>query len=333
MSKGLVYPLNLQRANDTGRGLISSAWATLMQHCFFEISTARSHEQKLYPYMNRTVIAGVSGIRRFALVMVLSIEACAMAHANHPVSDLEDSVCGIVREPLAFWQFRQVAGALDASRIRSIRNIERLSFTTRDGRELGGYKLRADNPQGYLLVAQGNAVLADQIMGVLTFFQGYGLDVYVYDYRGYGLSEGKSRLKAIVSDYREIVAALNAQGYGRRYLYGMSMGGVILTNAIGPSEEYDALVLDSPPSRISGLGCPENYDPVRNLPQDGAKLMLIIGLKDRVVPPEDIEELSQVLAQRGGRVLKSPEFAHPLMDLDSTILRRRLQSVADFLVR
>jgi predicted esterase len=301
---------------------------------YIEISTARSQEKKSYPTMNRPVIAGLSALRRFARVMIiLSIEACAMAPTNNPASDLEDSVCGIVREPFAFWQFRQAAGAPDANRIRSIPNIERLSFTTRDGRELGGYKLRADHPQGYLLVAQGNAMLADQIMGVLTFFRDYGLDVYVYDYRGYGLSGGKSRLKAIVSDYREIVAALNAQGYGRRYLYGMSMGGVILTNAIGPSKDYDALVLDSPPSRVSGLGCPEDYDPVRNLPQDGAKIMLIIGLKDRVVPPGDIEELSQLLQQRGGRVLKSPEFAHPLMDVDLAIRRRRLQSVADFLVR
>jgi alpha/beta superfamily hydrolase len=301
---------------------------------YIEISTARSQEKKSYPCMDRPIITGFSALRRFALVMIiLSIEACAMALANNPASDLEDSICGIVREPFAFWQFRLAAGAPDASNIRSIPNIERLSFTTRDGRELGGYKLHADNPQGYLLVAQGNAMLADQIMGVLTFFRDYGLDVYVYDYRGYGLSGGKSRLKAIVSDYREIVAALNAQGYGRRYLYGMSMGGVILTNAIGPSEDYDALVLDSPPSRVSGLGCPEDYDPVRNLPQDSTKLMLIIGLKDRVVPPGDIEELSQILEQRGGRVLKSPEFAHPLMDIDSAIRRRRLQSVIDFLAR
>jgi predicted esterase len=293
-----------------------------------------SLERQFYLYMNRTVIAGLSAVRRVAQMMIiLSIWACAMTPANNPASDLEDSVCGSVREPLAFWQFRQAAGAPDASRIRSIRNIERLSFSTRDGRELGGYKLRADNPQGYLLVAQGNAMLADQIMGVLTFFLDYGLDVYVYDYRGYGLSDGKSRLKAIVSDYREIVAALNVQGYSRRYLYGMSMGGVILTNAIGSSGDYDALVLDSPPSRISGLGCPEGYNPVRNLPQDGARLMLIIGLKDRVVPPGDIEELSHLLEQRGGRVLKSPEFAHPLMDLDSSTRQRRLQSVADFLVR
>lgn len=254
-----------------------------------------------------------------------------MAHAKNAEPDPESSVCGVLREPLAFWQFRWVAGAPDASRIRSIRDIERMSFTTRDGRELGGYKLRTANPRGYLLVAQGNAMLADQIIGVLGFFRASGLDVYAYDYRGYGLSEGKSRLKAIVSDYREIVAALNAKGYGRRYLYGMSMGGVILTNAVGPSGEYDALVVDSSPSRISGLGCSEEYDPVRKLPPEGSKLMLIIGLRDRVVPPRDIEEMAKVVQDRGGLVLKSPEFAHPLMDLDPVIRRRRFQVVADFL--
>lgn len=265
------------------------------------------------------------------MTAILSLEACAMAHAKNTEPEPERSVCGILREPLAFWQFRWVAGAPDASRIRSIRDIERISFTTRDGRKLGGYKLRTANPRGYLLVAQGNAMLADQIMGVLGFFRDSGLDVYAYDYRGYGLSEGKSRLKAIVSDYREIVAALNAKGYGRRYLYGMSMGGVILTNAVGPSGEYDALVVDSSPSRISGLGCPEEYDPVRKLPPEGSKLMLIIGLRDRVVPPLDIEEMAKVVQDRGGLVLKSPEFAHPLMDLDPVIRRRRFQVVADFL--
>ncbi|WP_169603603.1 alpha/beta hydrolase [Methylococcus geothermalis] len=256
-----------------------------------------------------------------------------MAHGTNSPSDLETAVCGIVREPLAFWQFRRAAGAPDARRVRSIRGIERLSFSTGDGRVLGGYRLRAADPRGYLLVAQGNAMLADQIMGALEFFRDSGLDVYVYDYRGYGLSEGKSRLKAIVSDYREIVAALNAKGYAHRYLYGMSMGGVVLANAVGAGGEYDALVVDSSPSRISRLGCPEDYDPVRKLPQDGTKLMLIVGLRDRVVMPWEMDELARLVQERGGLVVKSPEFSHPLQDIDPAIRRRRFQAVADFLAR
>jgi len=180
-----------------------------------------------------------------------------MAYGTNAEADLESSVCGFLREPLAFWQFRRVAGKPDFSRVESIRNIEPLGFNTGDGRKLGGYKLRAENPRGYLLVAQGNALLADRIIGELRYFRDAGLDVYVYDYRGYGLSTGKSRLQAIVSDYRELITALNAQGYRRRYLYGMSMGGVILTNAVGADGNYDALVIDSFPqpdfrSRLPG---------------------------------------------------------------------------------
>jgi alpha/beta superfamily hydrolase len=61
-------------------------------------------------------------------------------------------------------------------------------------------------------VAPGNAMLADQIMGELQFFRDLGLDVYIFDYRGYGLSQGKSRLAALISDYREIIPWLNAHG-------------------------------------------------------------------------------------------------------------------------
>lgn len=177
-----------------------------------------------------------------------------MAYGINAEADLESSACGFPREPLAFWRFRMVAGKPDVSRVESIRSIEPLGFTTRDERKLGGCKLRALNPRGYLLVAQGNAIFADQIMGVLTYFRNAGLDVY--DYKGYGFSTGKSRLQTIVSDYREFVTALNAQGYRRRYLYGIPMGGVILTNAVGARGSNDALVIDSSSSRIFRFGLP-----------------------------------------------------------------------------
>jgi pimeloyl-ACP methyl ester carboxylesterase len=156
---------------------------------------------------------------------------------------------------------------------------------------LGGYRLRAAAPKGYLLVAQGNAMLADQIMGELQSFRDRGFDVYVYDYRGYGLSEGRSRLTAIISDYREIIANLNAQPYHRHALYGMSMGGVILLNAVGESGDYSSLVIDSSPSRISPLGCPEQYDPINHLPADSSRLEIIAGGRDRVGRPQEIHEL------------------------------------------
>jgi pimeloyl-ACP methyl ester carboxylesterase len=253
----------------------------------------------------------------------------AMAEADDP----ETSVCGFLREPLAFWLFRRAAGSPDAQRVAGIRDIERISFETRDRRRLGGYRLRAaGSPQGYVLVAPGNAMLADQIMGELQVFRDRGFDVYVYDYRGYGLSGGRSRLKAIISDYRAIVAHLNRQNYRRRALYGMSMGGVVLLNAVGATDDYSALVVDSSPSRISHLGCPGEFDPAEHLPADCSRLQLIVGERDRVVWPAEMEELAIAIRNRGGRVLERPDYAHPFQDAPA-VHRRRLEEVAAFLAR
>jgi alpha/beta superfamily hydrolase len=267
------------------------------------------------------------------IAAILMQGVSGMASGKNEESDLETSVCGLLREPLAFWLFRQAAGAPDATRVGSIRDIERLSFLTRDGRRLGGYKLRATKPRGYLLVAQGNAMLADRIIGELQFFRELGLDVYLYDYRGYGLSEGKSRLKAIISDYRDIIAVLNAQGYRRRFLYGLSLGGIILLNAVGARGDYDAAVIDSSPSRISLLGCPEQYDPVNHLPADCSRIKIIVGLRDRVVRAAEMEELVRIAQSRGAQVLKHPELAHPFQDASDAIHRRRFREVTDFLAR
>lgn len=247
---------------------------------------------------------------------------------------LETSVCGFVREPLAFWLFRRAAGVPNAQRVAGIRDIERIRFETLDKRTLGGYRLRArGTPQGYLLVAQGNAMLADQIMGELQIFRDRGFDVYVYDYRGYGLSGGSSRLNAMVSDYREIVAHLNHRNYRRRALYGMSMGGVVLLNAVGESGDFSALVVDSSPSRISHLGCPEEFDPVNRLPADCSRLQLIVGERDRVVLPGEMEELTIATRNCGGNIVQRLDYAHPFQDATPEIHRRRLQEVADFIAR
>jgi predicted esterase len=275
--------------------------------------------------------------RTFAVLLAVTVgvgapRGGAMASANDE-TDLEASVCGRLREPLAFWLFRSAAGRPDAKRINGVSDLEPISFLTRDGRTLRGYSLRAVHPWGYLLIAQGNAMLADQIIGEFGSFRDMGLDVYLYDYRGYGLSGGKSRLKAIVSDYGEFVSALNARDYRRRFLYGLSMGGVILSNALKTAGDYDAAVIDSSPSRISPLGCPEAYDPVNHLPADCTRIMIILGHRDRVVPPADVEEMAATAESRGAAVLRDLEFAHPFQDVSYETQRRRFREVAEFFKR
>ncbi len=255
-----------------------------------------------------------------------------MSAKSNPIESYETAVCGSIREPFTFWLWRRVAGAPDPQRVAGVKNLEPIGFTSSDGTRLGGYKLGAAAPKGYLLVAQGNAMLADQLIADLQPFHDLGLDVYLYDYRGYGISKGKSRLAAIVADYAAIVAHLNTLGYPRQFLYGISMGGVILLNAVGDSSAYTRLVVDSSPARISHLGCPERYDPVAHLPPDSSRLMIISGGADTVVPPRDMDEIIRVARARGARILQDKGFAHPYQDVSDEVHRRRQNEVAAFLL-
>jgi alpha/beta superfamily hydrolase len=247
--------------------------------------------------------------------------------------DVESAVCGSIREPFMFWLWSTMAGSPNPKRVAHIKNLEQIRFKTRDAMELGGYKLVATNPKGYLLVVQGNAMLADQLVADLQSFRDLGLDVYIFDYRGYGISKGKSRLAAIAADYFEIVSYLNTLGYAKRLLYGISMGGIVLLNAVGRSQTYTRLVVDSSPSRISDFGCPERYDPVEHLPQDSSKVMIVSGAQDQVVLPWQMDELIRVAKLQRGHVLQDNEFAHPYQDSNPATHRRRQNEVAKFLLQ
>ena len=110
------------------------------------------------------------------------------------------------------------------------------------------------------------------------------------------------------------------------------MGGIVLLNAVGRSQTYMRLVVDSSPSRISAFGCPERYDPVTHLPEDSSRIMIISGDEDRVVTRSQMAELVRVAGSRRGRVLLDDQFAHPYQDFSGAIHRRRQNEVAAFLL-
>jgi alpha/beta superfamily hydrolase len=271
--------------------------------------------------------------------LAVMIAGLCLSVADPSTEDREQSVCGWFLERTAFAVWSSAAGAPDPDRWKSVPGTEPVMYETRDGRVLHGYRIAAQAPsgatvpaKGFMLFAQGNAMLADKLLRDLKSFTQPGVDVFVYDYRGYGQSQGNRRLKAIVADYREIFDTLSASDYGRhKYLYGISFGGLVLLNVIGNGASFDKAVIDSTPSRVSHLGCPEEYDPARNVPGDASKLLLIGGSKDRVVKPSEQAELQSIAASRGARLVVSEEFAHPFMDRDASTHRDRVNLVKSFL--
>jgi hypothetical protein len=274
-----------------------------------------------------------------ATLMLLAVYVYGTAcYAGQTSSSLEQSICGL-KEPFIFWMWSSVAGEADATRLARVANVEDVAITSSDGRILRGYKLNAshaqfhankDLPKGYMLVVQGNAILADQIITRFDQFSKLGYDVYIFDYRGYGRSEGKRRLKAILNDYRQIVQQLGTQQYQRRAFYGMSLGGVVLLDALRHQTGEMTVVIDSTPSRLSNYGCPAEHDPVNNLPGISGNLLVIAGTRDQVVKPEASRELLELAEDRDATVLRNPAWGHPFMDSHTP---RRLEVVRRFILQ
>lgn len=263
-----------------------------------------------------------------------------MACADQRAGELEEPVCGWLKERLVFALWSFTAGRPDPDAWRSVAGAEPVTYRTRDGRVLRGYRIAAQaqsavaggRPIGFMLFAQGNAMLADQLLGQLRRFAELGVDVFIYDYRGYGRSDGRPRLKAIVSDYREIFQSLGRElPDGQKYLYGISFGGIVLLNVIGTGASFGRAVIDSAPSRISPFGCPPAYDPVVNVPRDASRLLVISGARDDVVAPAEQAELRRAAESRGARVVLSDRFAHPFMDRDPRTHREREELIGSFL--
>ena len=143
------------------------------------------------------------------------------------------------------------------------------------------------------------------VAGIHTYFAAFrdsGLDVYLYDYRGYPLdSDLKTTLAGIVSDYSGLIRDLNDKYAGKaHYIYGISFGGLVLLNALdavkkstgGADGGISAAVFDSVPSEVSplqSLFCPARINPANRLPAVCDDWLVIAGPYDRVVGGKALE--------------------------------------------
>lgn len=270
-------------------------------------------------------------LRTLAVIVITSLAG------SSPAADRETTLCGALKERFFFWQWSLMAPAPDPARVAGFAEVEATTFVTADDKRLAGYRYRAHDrlvegrPRGYLLMAMGNAMVADMMVTRLGEFAAAGFDAYVFDYRGYGDSEGRRRINAIIEDYRELVAALNAQ-YPKALLYGTSLGGAVIMNVIGRGVDFDRAVIDASPSRFSPYGCPERIDPVVHLPNDASRLLVITGRRDSVLGPGMTAELRREAARRGAATLDDAHFDHPFMDRSPAVQQRRLALVHRFLV-
>jgi hypothetical protein len=208
------------------------------------------------------------------------------------------------------------------------------SVPMRDGFVLRGYKfsgrgVSSERSNGFVLLGQGNARLAEDVLDELEDLTQSGLDGYVFDYRGYGRnSHGKSRVGIIFKDFFDVIVHLNSQGYSHRTVYGVSMGGAAALYALSVGAEIDILILDSVTSCIEMLECPLKFEPLFNVRKTDTRVSFIGGGKDST----EYSRIAEAIRLIGGDVYIVDEFRHGFQDVDINVRFCRLKFVRGLLV-
>jgi hypothetical protein len=106
-------------------------------------------------------------------------------------------------------------------------------FETRDGLTLNGWFFKAQEPVGSILVLHGNAENISTHVNGFLWLVASGFNVFIFDYRGYGRSEGEPSLRGIQLDAEAALGkllTLPSVDKNRIAVFGQSLGGTAAVN-------------------------------------------------------------------------------------------------------
>lgn len=172
-------------------------------------------------------------------------------------------------------------------------------FTSEDGTRLHGWFFGHPEPRGHLLYCHGNADFVPNLGTYADMLrQRYRLSVLVFDYRGYGRSEGTPNESGVLADARAALAWLAETGKVADHevvLMGRSLGGAVAVDLAARSGAR-ALILENTFTSAPDVGAHHfRWLPVRllmrtqlnalaRIPDYRGPLLQSHGTADEVVP-------------------------------------------------
>ncbi len=133
---------------------------------------------------------------------------------------------------------------------------EDISLTTSDGLTLSGWFVPAEAATAVVLFCHGNAGNISHRLDTLRLFHKMGLSTFIFDYRGYGLSQGKPTEQGT---YFDVEAAwrylVEDRGISpdQIIIFGRSLGGAIAAH-LAQTNSPRALIVESAFSSIKDMG-------------------------------------------------------------------------------
>jgi len=171
-------------------------------------------------------------------------------------------------------------------------------FNADDGPRLHGWYIRHQNPIGTIVMSHGNAGNISHRLDILRNLFRNGYSVFIYDYRGYGRSEGSPTEQGLYKDsqaaYRYALA-LPGVDTSRIILWGTSIGGVFAVEA-ALHRQPALLVLESTFSSGRDVAASlwpylpvrflvgERYNSASRIKRIHAPTLFIHGSNDDIIP-------------------------------------------------
>lgn len=181
-----------------------------------------------------------------------------------------------------------------------IRNLsfEDIVFTAGDGEKISGWLIPSQSPKGMILFCHGNAGNISHRLDSIEIMHDLGYSVFIFDYRGYGKSEGSPTEEGT---YLDVQAAWNFLVNERQIspsdiiLFGRSLGGAVaawLAVRVKPKACIIESTFTSAKDMASGmmpffparLLCRFNYDTRKALQKINCPLLIVHSPDDDIIP-------------------------------------------------
>ena len=208
---------------------------------------------------------------------------------------------------LAFWAGQRrlmyfPLGDVPAIASLGLDGVEEVAFDTADGLRLSGWLFTVDDADraSTVIVFHGNAGNRAHRMPLAIALRRIGLQVLLFDYRGYGGNPGSPTEQGLEMDARGAREFLiNRRGVdpGRLIYFGESLGTGVAVK-LATEHPPAALILRSPYTSMADIGqhhypllpvrllLRDRYDSLALIPRVKPPLLIIAGERDSVVPAE-----------------------------------------------
>ena len=200
----------------------------------------------------------------------------------------------LLQARLVYFPFRELVATPEAIGLP----YEEVSFQAADGVRLSGWFVRAEGARGAVLFCHGNAGNISHRLDTLAIFHRLRLSTLVFDYRGYGDSEGKPSEQGTYRDaeaaWRWLVDQKRVPP-GQIIVFGRSLGGGV-ASWLALEHTPGALVLESTFTSLPDLGAGLypflpvrllariRYPTLERLPRLRCPVLVVHSRDDEIIP-------------------------------------------------